>query len=85
MSRTGKIVIAATLGGLFLALSIVVTLRPEPSVETIVVPEDESATDPLDRLDGDLRRCRTLTMPDAGCEAAWEAQRRRFFREGDRP
>ena len=28
----------------------------------------------------------TLTMPDAGCEAAWAANRRRFFgEEGSRP
>jgi conjugative transfer region protein TrbK len=32
----------------------------------------------------ELTRCRTLTMPDAGCEAAWEAERRRFFRDETR-
>ncbi|WP_342251491.1 putative entry exclusion protein TrbK-alt [Sphingomonas sp. OTU376] len=31
-----------------------------------------------------LSRCRTLTMPDAGCDAAWEAERRRFFRDDRR-
>lgn len=82
MGRTAKIAAAGALGGLLIALSVGMALREAPRVEMVVVPDDEDAADLPDR---DLRRCRTLTMPDSGCEAAWEAKRRRFFGKEDRP
>jgi len=82
MSRTAKIAAAAALGGLLIALTLGMALREVPRVEMIVLPDDEGAAD-LPKHD--LRRCRTLTMPDAGCEAAWEEKRRRFFDREDRP
>lgn len=82
MSHTAKIATAGALGGLLMALTIGITLREDRHVETVMVPADESAADPQTR---DLRRCRTLTMPDGGCEAAWEERRRRFYRKEDRP
>lgn len=36
----------------------------------------------IDRLR--LAYCRTLTAPDADCTAAWDAERRRFFRDDRR-
>ena len=39
-----------------------------------------------DPFTAELARCRALTMPDSGCEAAWAAHQRRFFgREGNQP
>jgi conjugative transfer region protein TrbK len=39
-----------------------------------------------DPLAAELARCRALTMPDSGCEAAWAAHQRRFFgKEGTQP
>jgi conjugative transfer region protein TrbK len=34
--------------------------------------------------EADLRRCRTITVPESGCEAAWEAKRRHFFGQDDK-
>ncbi len=82
MSRTAKIAAAGALGGLLMALSVGMAHREAPRVETIAVSDDEAAADLPER---DLRRCRTLTVPDSGCEAAWEEKRRRFFGKGDRP
>lgn len=31
-----------------------------------------------------LQRCRTITEPEPGCDDAWDAERRRFFRTQDR-
>ena len=82
MSRTAKIAAAGALGGLLMALTVGMALREAPRVETVVVPGDEDRAGLPDR---DLRRCRTLTMPDSACEAAWEEERRRFFGKGDQP
>ena len=83
MSRTAKIAVAGALGGLLMALTIGITLRDDRRVETVIVDDDEEGGN--DRLAQDLSRCRTLTTPDSGCEAAWEEKRRRFFGKGDRP
>lgn len=82
MSRTAKIAAAGALGGLLMALTLGMAHRGDHRVETVIVPDDERGNDTTDQ---DLRRCRTLTMPDAGCEAAWEEKRRRFFGREDRP
>jgi conjugative transfer region protein TrbK len=82
MSRTAKIAAAGALGGLLMTLTVAMTMREERRVKTIIVPADENAAD---LLTDDLRRCRTLTMPDSGCEAAWEERRRRFYAREDRP
>ncbi len=81
MSRTAKIAAAGALGGLLMTLTVAMTMREERRVETIIVPAGENTPDPLAR---DLRRCRTITMPDSGCEAAWEERRRRFYAREDR-
>lgn len=80
MGRTTKIALAGALGGLFIALSVGMAMKDDTSTQTIVVKEDKGVKAPHDT---DLRRCRTLTMPDAGCEDAWEARRRHFFGKGD--
>ena len=45
----------------------------------LVLPADEGQA----RLARELDRCASLTMPDSGCEAAWAANRRRFFRQDE--
>jgi conjugative transfer region protein TrbK len=82
MSRTAKIAVAGALGGLLMTLTVAMTMREERRVEPVNVPADENVTAPLA---DDLRRCHTLTMPDSGCEAAWEERRRRFYRKEERP
>lgn len=80
MARTTKIAFAGAVGGLLIALSVGLTMTsnaPEPPVV-----HDESIHSGA-ASDVDLRRCRTLTMPDAGCEAAWDAKRRHFFGRKD--
>ncbi len=77
MSRTGKIVVIAIIAGLMIAVATVAALMPprEPPVRPAPAGHD------ADPLAGDLARCRAMTMPDAGCEAAWDAHRRRFLGE----
>jgi len=82
MGRTAKIAAAAALGGLLLALTIGMAATERPRTNTVTVHAGEVADY---RVEPDLRRCRTLTMPDAGCEAAWEDKRRRFFGKDERP
>lgn len=82
MSRTAKIAAAGALGGLLMALTLGMAHREDHRAETVMVPDDKRGNDATAQ---DLRRCRMLTMPDSGCEAAWEEERRRFFGKGDRP
>ena len=54
----------------------------EPAAHYAVVEDDTaSAVSPPDAQSVELRRCRSLEpgTDDAGCRAAWEASRRRFF------
>lgn len=82
MSRTAKIAVAGMVGGLLMTLTVGMALRDGRPVTQAAVTVREPVADPLER---DLRRCRTLTMPESGCEAAWEEKRRRFFRREERP
>ena len=83
-SRTLKIAGVAALAGMMMAVVIAGSVtRDRPAAAELAVPPAAAAPDPLAR---ELDRCATLTMPDAGCEAAWAANRRRFFgQEGARP
>jgi len=81
MSRTAKIAGIAALAGMMMTVAIVAVTRPdEPApAPALALPAEESQH----RLARELDRCATLTMPDSGCEAAWAANRRRFFRQDD--
>ncbi|TFI58281.1 hypothetical protein E2493_10865 [Sphingomonas parva] len=81
MSRNLKIAGVAALAGMMLTVGIVSALRPE----TTAAPVAASPTAPADPALADIERCRTVTMPDSGCEAAWEAKRRHFFGRDNRP
>lgn len=80
MSRSGRIAIVAALGGVMLMVAIIAVLRPaaEPPVRPTTI---SNRPDPIR---AELARCRTITGPDAGCEAAWAAHRRRFLGEAGR-
>jgi conjugative transfer region protein TrbK len=76
MNRALKMAGAAALTGMMMTASAVLILHDEqhaPIQPAIATPV---RTNPLSV---ELHRCRTLTMPDPGCEAAWEEKRRRFF------
>lgn len=79
MSRTGKIAGVAALAGLMMTVAIVAAThdrKPAPAPH-VAAPAQKGQ----DRLARELDRCATLTMPDSGCEAAWAANRRRFFHQ----
>ncbi len=80
MGRTAKIAGVAALAGMMMTVAIVSVSRPAPEAE----PPMATRAPVADPLAADLRRCRTITMPDRGCEAAWEAKRRHFFGRDER-
>ena len=83
MPAAAKIAGVAALAGLMMTVAIVAAVSPPRASG----PSNAAAARPeRDPLAAELARCRTLTMPDSGCEAAWDAHRRRFFgEEGNRP
>jgi conjugative transfer region protein TrbK len=90
MRRPGKLLLAVAFGGLMLAVTVgVAMVRPESGGPGSGSGEGRaSASVARDAVPGpanrNLAHCRTLTMPDSSCEAAWEARRRHFFGE-DKP
>jgi conjugative transfer region protein TrbK len=80
MGRTAKIAGVAAVAGMMVTVGIVSASRPEPEPATVSAAGDLPAAPSA----ADLRRCRTITMPEGGCEAAWEAKRRHFFGRDDK-
>ena len=78
-SRTAKIAGVAALAGFMMAVAIVAATHKPESASAL--PSAVRGDQRHDRLARELDRCATLTMPDAGCEAAWAENRRRFFRQ----
>ncbi|ETI62670.1 hypothetical protein C100_16750 [Sphingobium sp. C100] len=81
-SRTGKIAGVTALAGLMMAVAILAVTHdraPAPPAMPAVVRDTEGRS----RLNRELDRCATLTMPDSGCEAAWAENRRRFFHRAE--
>jgi len=78
MPAAARIAGIAALAGMMMTVAIVAVVAPPraaaPSAKAAARPE-------RDPLAAELARCRALTMPDSGCEAAWDAHRRRFFGE----
>lgn len=76
MPAAARIAGVAALAGLMMTVAIVAALE-EPRAPG---PSGAAAARPTsDPLAAELARCRALTMPDSGCEAAWAAHQRRFF------
>lgn len=80
MGRNAKIAGVAAVAGMMLTVGIVSVSQPEPAPVTVPAQGELSH----DTSEADLRRCRTITMPESGCEAAWEAKRRQFFGRDDK-
>lgn len=78
-SRTIRLAGVAALAGMMMAVAILAAVHPP--APPLASPAAERAGPRDDALARALDRCATLTMPDAGCEAAWAANRRRFFRQ----
>jgi len=81
MSRTAKIAGVAALAGMMMTVAIVAVTHDRANAP--LTPAAVRAPEGQNRLARELDRCATLTMPDSGCEAAWAANRRRFFRQDD--
>lgn len=79
MSRTAKIAGVAAVAGLMMAVAIAAAVN-RPAQRPIQAAAPSDGPDPLAR---ELARCRALTMPDGGCDAAWEASRRRFLGDSE--
>lgn len=83
MSRSAKIAGVALAGGLLMATAIAIAVDEREPAAPLPSPADLT---PYDPLRDELARCRTLTMPDSGCDAAWDEHRRRFIGgKDDRP
>lgn len=81
MTGAAKIAGVAALVGLMMTVAIVSAVTEPRAPEATGAAAARSERDPLA---AELARCRAMTMPDSGCEAAWDAHRRRFFgKEGD--
>ncbi|QMW21613.1 putative entry exclusion protein TrbK-alt [Sandaracinobacteroides saxicola] len=79
MSRNAKIAGVAALAGMMVTVGVVSASRPTPEPATVQTKGALTAAAPA----ADLRRCRTVTLPDSSCDAAWEAKRRHFFGTDD--
>lgn len=81
MSRVVKLAAAAAFGGLLVAAAVVSSNQPPSSAGTELSVQEQ--TTPTDPDAAQLRRCRTIAVPDPQCDAAWEAERQRFFHGRD--
>lgn len=79
MSRSARIAGVALAVGVLAAGAVAVALREPPSQKAQPALIETRHDDPLRR---EMARCRHITMPDAGCEHAWEEHRRRFLGRG---
>jgi len=77
MRPVTKIAVGGGVGGLMLAVAIASALRGPPRPVAFPAPQEIAPR----QADATPARCRTITMPDSGCDAAWEARRRHFFGE----
>jgi conjugative transfer region protein TrbK len=62
-----------------MALALALLAALDPPAPRASAPPQISGADARPGLGATLRRCRTVTVADAECEAAWEAKRRHFF------
>lgn len=83
MSRSARIAGVALAGGILMATAIAIAVDDSKPAQPLPSPEELTPHDPLR---DELARCRTITMPESGCDAAWEEHRRRFLgRQEKRP
>jgi conjugative transfer region protein TrbK len=75
MGRAAKIAGVAAVSGMMVTVGIVSVSLPEPTSAPVKAAGELATANSA----VDLRRCRTITMPESSCEAAWESKRRHFF------
>jgi conjugative transfer region protein TrbK len=80
MDRAAKIAAAAVLGGLLMALAI---LHPSSPPAFSVTAPDRGGPVARPAAAAVAERCRSVTVADAECAAAWKAKRRHFFGQKD--
>ncbi|HEX2814441.1 MAG TPA: putative entry exclusion protein TrbK-alt [Sphingopyxis sp.] len=80
MGRAAKIASVAALGGVLMALAILhLSSPPAPDASSL----NRIAADARPVTSTVSERCRTATVADTECAAAWEAKRRHFFGQKD--
>jgi conjugative transfer region protein TrbK len=80
MGRAAKIAAVAVLGGVLMALAILhLSAPPAPDAP----PPNRMGGDAIPVAATVSERCRTVTVADTECAAAWEAKRRHFFGQKD--
>ncbi|AVA14685.1 putative entry exclusion protein TrbK-alt [Sphingopyxis sp. MG] len=80
MGRAAKIAAVAVLGGLIMALAILhASLPPAPGGFAATMTQADAPVSDT----AVAERCRTITVADPECEAAWDAKRRHFFGQKD--
>ena len=80
MGRAAKIAAVAVMGGLLMTLAILhLSSPPAPNAS----PPNRIAADANPVASTVSERCRTVTVADPECAAAWEAKRRHFFGQKD--
>jgi len=75
MQRLSRLVIGAVVAGLLMTVTLVLAMSPNREAPQ---PEIDRQTKPA-APHKDIGHCRTITVPDAECGAAWEKSRQRFF------
>lgn len=77
--RSGRMALAGLAGGVMLAVAVISVMDQRSAVPAI---GGQPARVSSQGFSVDLARCRQITDPDTGCDAVWEANRRRFFGDG---
>ena len=80
MGRAARIAVTGVLSGLLMTLAVVTLMSPPAPRASAAGPPSADAHPASVAIP---RHCRSVTAPDAGCEAAWDARRRRFFGKKD--
>ncbi|HET6523582.1 putative entry exclusion protein TrbK-alt [Sphingopyxis sp.] len=80
MGRAARIAVTGVLSGLLMTLAVVTLMSPPAPRASAPVKSGADAHPAPAAIPG---HCRSVTAPDAGCEAAWDAKRRRFFGKKD--
>lgn len=74
--RSGRLALAGLAGGGMLTVAVLTVMHKQPGTPTEQIPPMPVSTE---NRAAALVRCRHITAQDPTCEAAWEAERRRFF------
>jgi len=74
--RSGRLALAGLAGGGMLTVAVLTVMHQQRGTPPEQIPQVPVSTE---NRAAALVRCRQVTAQDPTCEAAWEAERRRFF------